>query len=559
MPTGNWIDYRASSYAGGSGTESDPYLISTPEQLALLSYDASNFDTYYAKITTSIDLDAHYWTPKNVARGLTLNGTNNRILNLRIDPSSTYTSGLFADANHLDIKNIIFYQARIYHTSSDKLSSFPSSIGGIIAASIYCGSIDTITLEQCDIEIETPSTYIPSVSYAGLLTGKEDSVTSVNNIFISSCTFYLYAESMKSTSSTLYFGTLSNVVGTSGTHYYKNIEISGLDFIIKMPNATLYIGGLYGIFTGRYTDIQNVSINITSTNVVNTGGSCNVGNVVGYTSSADYDIRRMVVYSFGSLSTQPFHGHIAGSTSTGTRSNIYIHNTSYDYKSMPDYTYINLSSTNTSGLSTIQFYDPLLQPALNAAVLVTTRLGKDFCSNYGRIHITSLLGSDFTRAYCLNRLCVYDGVFDDHDHFQGKTVNGLLYVIEYNDTKSTSYTTVLESPDKHEVYYTVMCPSNNKTYLDFNSMGAFVSNCTYEYKNNVKSGSTFDYRISGPNRKSLPDIYLIPSYEKSDVPFSFKLSESSVVNTDSIKYKDSSSVIHEISETKTKNSSGILV
>lgn len=27
---GNWIDYRASSFGGGSGTKDDPYLISTP-------------------------------------------------------------------------------------------------------------------------------------------------------------------------------------------------------------------------------------------------------------------------------------------------------------------------------------------------------------------------------------------------------------------------------------------------------------------------------------------------------------------------------------------------
>ena len=33
-----WYNYKASSYGGGDGSSSSPYLISTPEQLALLAY-----------------------------------------------------------------------------------------------------------------------------------------------------------------------------------------------------------------------------------------------------------------------------------------------------------------------------------------------------------------------------------------------------------------------------------------------------------------------------------------------------------------------------------------
>ena len=36
-----WYDYRADSYAGGNGNENNPYLISTPAQLAKLAYEVN--------------------------------------------------------------------------------------------------------------------------------------------------------------------------------------------------------------------------------------------------------------------------------------------------------------------------------------------------------------------------------------------------------------------------------------------------------------------------------------------------------------------------------------
>lgn len=57
-----WYEAKASSYAGGSGTKADPYIIKTPEQLALLSYTVNNtrgpaalVGEYYA-IGADIDL-----------------------------------------------------------------------------------------------------------------------------------------------------------------------------------------------------------------------------------------------------------------------------------------------------------------------------------------------------------------------------------------------------------------------------------------------------------------------------------------------------------------------
>ena len=48
-PRAVWDGSIASSYAGGSGTQDDPYLISTPAQLAYLSYKVQNGTTYSGK------------------------------------------------------------------------------------------------------------------------------------------------------------------------------------------------------------------------------------------------------------------------------------------------------------------------------------------------------------------------------------------------------------------------------------------------------------------------------------------------------------------------------
>lgn len=63
-----WIEHAASNYAGGTGTEADPYLIETPEQLAKLAVDATGKDDtagknllegIYFKQTADIDLQGH--------------------------------------------------------------------------------------------------------------------------------------------------------------------------------------------------------------------------------------------------------------------------------------------------------------------------------------------------------------------------------------------------------------------------------------------------------------------------------------------------------------------
>ncbi len=77
-PSTYWDDYRGSSFAGGDGSEGNPYKIATAAQLALLAYrtntrtgelmqgednDVYQYGGCYFIQTNHIDLSAHYWVP----------------------------------------------------------------------------------------------------------------------------------------------------------------------------------------------------------------------------------------------------------------------------------------------------------------------------------------------------------------------------------------------------------------------------------------------------------------------------------------------------------------
>lgn len=125
MSAQSWVNYAADSYAGGTGTYDDPYLISTPEQLAKLAkdcdngedfFDAMNLENQYFKMTDDIDLDGRDWEPIGGFRGLggmaafrgSFDGDGHSILNMRVNKSGVpFQSGLFNNiGDYGEVKNL---------------------------------------------------------------------------------------------------------------------------------------------------------------------------------------------------------------------------------------------------------------------------------------------------------------------------------------------------------------------------------------------------------------------------------------------------------------------
>lgn len=102
-----WYNYKANSFGGGDGSSDNPYLISTPEQLALLAYNVNEGgETYlgnYFSITANLSLDKTVgskvvWVPigrnSHSFKG-TVNGNGHTVSGMTITATSTNYANYF--------------------------------------------------------------------------------------------------------------------------------------------------------------------------------------------------------------------------------------------------------------------------------------------------------------------------------------------------------------------------------------------------------------------------------------------------------------------------------
>ena len=169
---GVWTDYAASAFAGGSGTEEDPYQIATAEQLALLASDINsgvkNLDHSgeYFVITSDIDLSAHRWIP--IGDGTTdgshhgfygrFEGSGKTITGLYVDESDNqFAAGLFGNFSGEYIKNLNIKDAYVTtETERGEIDGAGILVGN--AAPLYGASI---LIENCSVtgKVESASAY----------------------------------------------------------------------------------------------------------------------------------------------------------------------------------------------------------------------------------------------------------------------------------------------------------------------------------------------------------------------------------------------------------------
>jgi hypothetical protein len=147
-----WDGSMADSFAGGSGTEADPYLIATAPQLKRLSYYTYYYENWtsgkYFKLIDDIVLNTFYW-PTYVANGIyelnvwepigngdgsglydfkgIFDGDGHTIYGVYHDLKTAYYLGLFGATNGAIIKNVTVDEAYLHGYSY---------IGGLVGKAV---------------------------------------------------------------------------------------------------------------------------------------------------------------------------------------------------------------------------------------------------------------------------------------------------------------------------------------------------------------------------------------------------------------------------------------
>lgn len=139
----SWVECAATSFAGGTGEENDPYQISTAAQLAYLAQKVNAGEAYrykYIVLTADIDLANKEWTPignhSNSFQG-NFDGDNHTVTGMQISGESDRV-GLFGECIKFNVDSAI-----------KNITVKDSVICGINFVGAIVGYAEGINIENC--------------------------------------------------------------------------------------------------------------------------------------------------------------------------------------------------------------------------------------------------------------------------------------------------------------------------------------------------------------------------------------------------------------------------
>lgn len=213
-----WDGSIATAFAGGSGTENDPYQIDDGAQLAYLASEVNKGQTYensYFVLTADIDLANHDWTPIG--------------------------------------------------------NSFSDALFGRTDYRLFAGNLDGKGHTIFNISIGTESTPLESDVFGlfGATGGK------LSNLNLDGVTICGIAKNVSG-----YVIGLAGALAGSASGPIENCHVTKLGMTMNTPNsgmtAAYWIGGLVGALDGRYIDECSVSGSITEK-----AGKGSIGGLIG--------------------------------------------------------------------------------------------------------------------------------------------------------------------------------------------------------------------------------------------------------------------------------------
>ena len=282
---GAWDGSIATAFAGGSGTENDPYQIDDGAQLAYLASEVNKGQPYensYFVLTADIDLANHDWTPiGNSFSDALLGGSNYRIF-----------AGNF-DGNGYTISKV---------SIGSETTPFESDVFGLFGATE--GKISNLNLDTVSIHGVAKITSGYVIGPAGGLVGC--SAGSIENCHVTGLTMDMNAQD-GGIAGAYWIGGL--VGALDGTQLINECSVSGS---ITEKAGRGSIGGLIGEL-GEEAKITYSRSNVTVNVKADSRGGANVGGFIGK-GNGKTDAERIIrnCYATGNVTGGAYTGGFAG-------------------------------------------------------------------------------------------------------------------------------------------------------------------------------------------------------------------------------------------------------
>lgn len=559
MATDLWTDYKASSFAGGSGTSSSPYQISNAAQLAYMAYLVNSNTTYrnkYYQLTADIDLSAHYWYPigkENYSFNGTFDGQYHTISNMTIDNTVTGMGvkylGLFGYIGKYNltvtIKNLFMNNAMI----TDSSATYASFLVGHNGDKLY---LNNISIDNSELVYASSTTVSTTGTYFGGLVGYSNNLLSIDNANI-------YKTNIR-----------SNKEMTGGCIGYCNntgsLTITNVNSIIDelmTSNTVAKLGGLVGeveIKTGSYITIQYISVYIKDS----AGSGSYYGGLIGYVVqySSYYTTYLKILDSITDvtliLSKGTFKTYVGGwkyspvestiksrmsnlwynSNSTnnnGAYSGLFTSTDSTDVVTAVDFSASNSATVNSDWSSTLRIYNAAYHLACRKFSVETLQSGSVTYRNI------ILLNDMYTRKHSLvpiKMLLIMDMGGDNP--YEENLTTGKYFLVT-----GTSFT--LPKADKY-------------SYLEQKlNLRSLTDSDKYLSKSLESEATSVYYSPSDTINNITTDIYLWTDSIDTTKILTYKKDNSTIVNIEDIYDKTTSSTMKVITDYKYRKDSSTMV
>ena len=287
VPDSVWTDYAAAEFAGGTGTETDPYQIATAEQLAKLSKDVSGGSNYQGKffqLTENIDLSSHRWVPIGLYKwelgGSTTNksfqgfldGNHKTISGLVVDESTDKNAaGLFGNIRNVSggtvgAKDLTISSANIY-AAEDGLNQL---YAGILAGCVLANPGEQVVFENISVSGAVVVESTDGNNNVGGMIGYGDRIKATN----------CKAENISVEGASNSGG----FIGLAGGSAFENCKVSGTVF------GTWALGGFVGYSYSAMVDGTEPSVyEKCAADVKIEGSDWRLGGFAGYAESGEFD------------------------------------------------------------------------------------------------------------------------------------------------------------------------------------------------------------------------------------------------------------------------------